>query len=229
MDQTLTISHYLCSYRPLAASAAGRMAALAHGLPPFIDGSCRREPDLQAAAPSISALCRRSIFAPRIWPGDRVAYISAKGRYAGDACWCLVALLRVELRFESHVAAAKWYLSNGHDLPSNCMVPGNEPQKYDRTNRHPPPEVRARVNAEIDPTRTVRLWDATYAPRARDYGAFLACRSDFLELWHPPLLRHSDMMAFFNRIPGTQNPPKIARDEFERLATYAAQAPGGHF
>jgi hypothetical protein len=200
------------------------MAALAHGLPPFVDGSCRREPDLQAAAPSISALCRRSKFAPRLCCGDRVAYITAKGRYAGDVGWCLVALLKVEQRFESHAEAAKWYLSRGFDLPSNCIVPDNEPQTYDRTNRHPPYEVRARIpDPEAAPKRTVCLWDATYARRARDCGVFLACRSDFLDLWHPPLLRHSDMMAFFNRIPGTQNPPKIARDEFERLATYAAR------
>lgn len=222
--KSMTNSSYLCSYRPVAANAAGRAAIHAHGLPPFIDGSCRREPDFQAGAPSISALCRGSKFAPRLWPGDRVAYLSVKGRYAGEVGWCLVALLTVDQRFQSHEAAANWYTARGYGLPSNCMVPGNEPQTYDRTNRHPPDEVRAHVNAERDPSRTVRLWDAIYASRARHDPVFPACRADFLELWQPPVLRRADIISVFGRIPGMQNPPKVTPDEFERLAGYAARA-----
>jgi len=71
-----TSSHYLCTYHPLTENLAGRAAICNHGLPPFIDGSCRREPDFQARVPSISALCRGRNFAPRLWPGDCIAYIS---------------------------------------------------------------------------------------------------------------------------------------------------------
>jgi hypothetical protein len=195
-----TYSHYLCSYRPLTESTAGREAIRIHRLPPFIDGSCRREPDFEARVPSISALCRGRNFAPRLCPGDRIAYISRKGKYAGGSGWCLVALLTVEQRFKSHQEAAKWYAAQGYDLPSNCMVPGNQPQTFDRTNQNPP------VNGEQDPTRVVCLWDAAYARRARRYSVFLACRADFLELWHPPVLRHADMISVFHRVPGTQYP-----------------------
>lgn len=223
---TLKTAHFLCSYRPLAASATGRAAACAHGLPLFIDSSCRREPDFQATAPSITALCRGSRFAPRLWPGDRVAYVSVKGRYAGEVGWCLVALLTVERRFDSHQAASTWYVAQGYQLPSNCIVAGNEPQTFDRTNRHPPRKVMARVNPKTDPSGIVRLWDWTYASRARACGVFLACRTDFLELLRPPLLRGADMISIFGRIPGTQNPPKVTPHEFERLAGHAVRVVG---
>ena len=115
-------SHYLCTFHPLVENVAGREAIRGHGLPPFIDGSCRREPDLQASAPSISALCRRRNFVPRLFAGDRVAYVSVKGTYAGNTGWPLVALLTVEERFESHKKAADWYVERGLALPSNCML-----------------------------------------------------------------------------------------------------------
>jgi hypothetical protein len=195
-----------------------------HGLPPFIDGSCRREPDFEARVPSVSALCRGPNFAPRLWPGDRIAYISRKRKYAGASGWCLVALLTVEQRFKSRQEAADWYAARGYDLPSNCMVRGNQPQTYDRTNRNPPSEVKVRANAENDPTQAVRLWDASYAHRARHYGVFLTCRTDFLELWHPPVLRHADLISVFCRVPGTRNPPKIPADELAQLVLYITGA-----
>ena len=220
-SENRTSSRYLCSYRPLTENPAGREAIRIHRLPPFIDGSCRREPDFEARVPSISALCRGRNFAPRLWPGDRIAYISRKGKYASGDGRCLVALLTVEHRFKCHQEAANWYAQQGYDLPSNCMVPGNPPQTYDRTNGNPPSEVKSRVNAEKDPTQAVRLWDAGYAYRARHYSVFLACRADFLELWHPPVLRHEDMISVFCRVPGLQNTPKMTPDAFARLVLYS--------
>ena len=214
-------SHYLCTYSPLTESRAGRIAIDTHGLPPFIDGSCRREPDFQAAMPSISALCRGSNFAPRLQPGHRIAYISRKGQYAGGPGWCLVALLTVHKRFESHEEAATWYRAQRYALPSNCMVPGNRPQAYDRTNKNPSKEIKAILRAKNDVTLAMRCWDAGYTCRARRCGVFLVCRADYLQLWHPPVLRNADMISIFCRVPITQNPPRITVDEFELLAAYA--------
>ena len=218
------MNSYLCSYRPLVASAAGREAMKIGGLPPFIDGSCRREPDFQAQAPSISALCRAGKFAPRLWPGDRVAYVTGQGTFGGARGWCLVALLEVEERFETHAEAADWYRNRGWSMPSNCLVPGNAPQPYELTNRHPPAEVLARVNAEGAPDRAVRLWDATYWQRAAEWPVFLACRADYLELETPRILRREDLNAIFGRIPGTQNPPRITDDEYAALVQLATES-----
>lgn len=202
---------------------AGRAAITRNGLPPFIDGSCRREPDFQSSAPSISALCRSTKFAPRLWPGDHVVYITKQAQYDGEVGWALVAILGVVERFESHEAAAVWYRAWDYAVPSNCLVYSNPPQMYQLTNQMPPAEVAARVGTEADPERAIRLWDATYAQRARDCGVFLACKADFLELWRPPVLRRSDFLNIFGRVPGTQNPPKITPNQFHALANFARE------
>ena len=101
--------HYLNTFRPLTATPQGRRAVANYGLPPFIDGSCRREPDLQSLFPSISTLCCAGKFAPRLWPGDRVAFLTSRGRYPTSDSpdgWRIVAMLRVRERFEDHEAAS---------------------------------------------------------------------------------------------------------------------------
>ena len=89
----------------------------------------------------------------------------------------------------------------------------------------PPAEVKARFDTETDPDRAVRLWDATYARRARDCGWFLVCKADFMEPWRPPILRRADLLGIFGRVPGTQNPPQITSDEFHALTTFANESP----
>jgi hypothetical protein len=215
-------THFLCSFRPLYPKRNGSSAINLGGLPPFIDGSCRREPDFQSIAPSISALCRSTKFAPRLQAGCMVAYISNRIQFEGDCGWALVALLRVIRRFESHETAAAWYREQGYPVPSNCMVPGNPPQPYHFTNRKPPAIVAKRVGAtDADPGRAIRLWDAIYAQRARNCGVFLACEAFFLKLWHPPILRRADLIDIFGRVRGTQNPPQITQDQFRALENFA--------
>lgn len=198
------MTDFLCSYRPLCAGAQGDAAARRLGLPPFIDGSCRREPDFQAQFPSITALCRRRKFAPRLVPGDRVAYVTGKGCFYGGEGWCLVALLRVIARFQSHDEAATWYRGREQPLPSNCMVSGNAAEPFERTNQKPPEDVAARVDGATEPVRTIRLWDAMYAQRANECGVFLACEAAFRELWQPPVLRRAD---FHQSFPATRSTP----------------------
>jgi hypothetical protein len=214
-------SYYLCSYRPICCNSAGRRALTSNGLPPFIDGSCRREPDLESEAPSISAICRLTKFAPRLQPGDGVIYITVKGQYDGVDGWALVAVLNVVQSFRSHVEAASWYRLQGLTLPSNCLVPGNSPKEFHLTSRRLPKKIAARLGKEPDPAFAVRHWDHTYADRARNCGVFLACKADFLELWCPPVLQRRDLITIFGRVPGTQNPPKISRDEYLALMKFA--------
>lgn len=126
---------YLNSYRPLVRYYEGQKAIEKYNLPPFIDYSPRREPDFQSPYPSISALCRVDKFAPRLYEGDQVVYITVQGKYPGseELGWRLVAILDVFKRFESHSEAALWYKSQGVALPRNCMVPGNDPDPIDMT------------------------------------------------------------------------------------------------
>ena len=219
----LTMRCFLATFRPLIQSAGGRRAANEHGLPPFVDGSCRREPDFESRFPSITATCRAGAFAPRLRKGDRVAYLTVKGRYRSDveAGWRLVAVLRVAERFESHQLAAEWYRLQGCPLPSNCLVESNPPQPFHLTNGRPPADVAKRIDGARDPAGAIRLWDATYRSRVSKWPVLLACDSEFLELVSPPQLRQEEMIAALGRVRSTLNPPEIACAELDQLLRLA--------
>ena len=177
-----------------------------HGLPPYVDDSCRREPDFESEYPSITALCRAGKFAPRLNESDVIVYRTNKGKYPGYSGqhWRLVAILKVIRRFKTHREASKWYINEGLDLPRNCIVPGNNP-------------LSLAMTSNKDKYPSVERWDATYKIRARKYGVFLVCKSIFLELHKPPAITEEMFYSVFGRIPGTQNPPKISDDEYNNL------------
>jgi hypothetical protein len=198
---------FLNSYRPLIRYVEGQQAISAFHLPPYLDYSCRREPDFMSTYPSISALCRVKKFAPRLHEGDLAVCITCKGSYQNIKArhWRLVAILEVLKRFETYAKAALWYSSQGLTLPRNCMVEGNPPLAIEMT-------------APITDIGTdLRRWDLAYQRRARQCGVFLACKPQFLELYNPPIITEEIMCKAFNRIPGTQNPPAILPEEFEKL------------
>jgi hypothetical protein len=215
---------FLATYRPLVKTRAGRQAIRQHSLLPFIDGSCRREPDFESRFPSITAICRAGNFAPRLRVGDRIAYLTVKGKYLGDSefGWHLGAVLRVIQRFESHNDAAAWYREQSQPLPSNCFVNGNPPKPFEFTNGDPPKKIKHRISADSDLNRAIRLWDMTYRQRVARWPVFLATEAELIELNSPPQLREPEMRDIFSgRIPSTQNPPKITCEQFERLVQLA--------
>jgi hypothetical protein len=197
------VTSFLVTFRPLVNRKAGRVAAERFGLPPFIDGSCRREPDLESPVPSISALCRGRNFAPRLHVGDTTVYLATKSSWGGHAerHWRLVAVLRVRERFENHALAAAWYQAQGLALPSNCWVEGNPPIPYERTVQDSPSET----------------WDRAYRARARRCPIFLTTDPIFLELWQPPIVTVETMTAAFGRVPSTLTPPALPDQDVQRL------------
>jgi hypothetical protein len=208
-------NYYLVTYTPLVARRAGREAVASLGLQPFVDSSCRREPDLESRYPSISALCRAGKFAPKLLPGDVVVYLARKGRYPGTTSphRRLVAILEVRRRFTSHASAAKWYRSRKLQLPGNCMVRGNRPLPLEKTGRW---------------WASLSHWDAEYQRRAGDWPDFLACDVIFRELRDPPIVTDTVLRGAFGRVPGTQNPPRVSRSEvlaLVRMARIKAKLP----
>lgn len=203
-------SIYLASYRPLTMNARGRTAIEDFGLLPYVDHSCRREPDFESQFPSISAICRGSKFAPRISRSDLVVYMTVMGTYSGyrDPHWRLTAILEVVKRFKSHDKAAAWYQRQGLEPPSNCMVRNNPPRRLAETSN---PKNYLRVER----------WDAGYWKRIRETPVFLVCRPLFLELDDPPVLTRKFMCQTFGRIPPTRNPPRISVQEYRKLAARA--------
>ncbi len=198
---------YLSSYRPLVMYGRGKSAICRFGIPPFVDYSCRREPDFESRFPSITALCRGSNFAPRLNESDIVVYITRKEKYPG---YCLphrrlTAILKVTKRFESHQEAADWYEASGLAVPGNCMVKSNPPLELDKTGN---PE---NLNC-------VERWDIGYRRRSKRNGVFLVCDSMFLEFRCPPLVTEDMLIEVFGRMPGTQNPPRISDQEYFKVA-----------
>ena len=182
---------HLVKYSPLNSTEAGQRAVARFGLPPYADGSCRREPDFESQHPSITALCRRSLFAPHLKEGDEVLYLTVKDFYGKTFKHRrVVALLKVLKRFESHPDAARWYAAQGEKLPSNCMVPGNPPLPLTHTTRGASNCAPGCGSA----TATLKQWNAHYQKRADEVPVFLACKTVWKELTSPAIL--TDEAAF---------------------------------
>lgn len=213
-DPTTGDRVFVVTYTPLVTSRHGREASERHELPPFIDGSIRREPDLEHQYPSISCLCRAGKFVPRLAEGDRVAYLARRGRYGQEPLrhWRLTAVLRVIAVFATHAKAAAWYRARSLPLPSNCMVPGNEAVPLERSHRMTP------YTGCTAGARLHRLWDAAYRRRARDWPAMVACEPLYRELsWQAPVVHRDHLVGAFGRVPGTQNPTAFPAVELSRL------------
>lgn len=211
---------FINTYAPLVASPSGVLASERYDIPPFVDGSIRREPDLESDFPSISCLCRCGKFAPRLRVGDHVIYMARKARYREPLRhWRITAVLKVAHLFDSHTAAASWYRQKGLLLPGNCMVPGNPPlplsKSHERT-RH----------AGCAAAKVVRDWDNAYKDRARVYPRFVVCEARWRDLtWNAPIVRDEDWLSVFGRVPGSRNPGALPLSHLtpllERLRIFA--------
>ncbi len=188
----------------------GREAVWRYGVAPFVDFSCRREPDLEHPSPAITGLCRPG-FVRRLRPGDVVAYMTVKGLYGEtQPHWRLVAILEVRQYFRSHAEAAVWYRGAGLPLPRNLLVPGNPPQPFDRTGGPRGPD-RDRIGD------STRAWDGLYRTRARRSPTVATTRPLFRELHRPPAINMETMRRVFGRVPVTRNAARISIPELVRL------------
>ena len=199
-------SFYLNSYVPLVATDHGRRGRKRFGIPPFVDGSIRREPDLEHRYPSISCLCRGRNFAPRLEVGDVVAYVTNRRNFGNGPERRLTAVLRVWKLFDSHDAAAEWYRDRGLPLPSNCMVQGNPAKPF------------AQSHGRDSGAEGCSGWDAGYRRRARLWGRFVVCRV----LWRnldktAPVVGHEHFDKAFDGVPSLQNPGRMTMQNLRRF------------
>jgi len=200
---------YLNSYKPLALTAVGRAASQRFNIPPFVDGSIRREPDLEHEYPAITCLCRADKFAPRLIEDDLVAYMTTKRRFGrSSAHRRLTAVLRVIEVVDSHADGAEWYRQRRLSLPNNCMIPGNRAKPLQRSHQHSPVLACGGESG-------CGLWDRRYRIRARRWGSFAICERLWAELsWDAPVIEDDDFIAAFDSVPGTRNPGALPQDEF---------------
>lgn len=205
-------SWYLNTYTPLVATPHGRQAALAKGLSPFIDGSIRREPDLEHPLPAISCLCRGGRFAPRLVAGDVVGYMTKKDQYGHHKRHRrLAAILRVRLVFPEHEEAAKWYRIRTKQLPSNCMVPNNPPKRIDESHR-------SHRCATLTDGLLRQVWDREYLKRVRLHPTIAICDRLYVNVsWTAPMVEDALLIEAFGKVPSTQNPGRLTDTNFRRF------------
>lgn len=221
----------LNSYRPLCRDIMGQRAIRDKdkGFPAFIDGSCRREPDFENLYPSISALCRRGIFAPHLKKGDIVVYVTVKGIYPNDftkeAHHRLIAILQVKEVFQTHKLAENWFLENDLILPSNCMVENNPPKLFEETSGNylkrgdmvkfleRPLDVQRKIGE-----KKVEAWNNEYQTTSEKWSNFVITEPIFLELANPPIVLEQDWINIMEKVPLTRTPCKLTPEYLIKLA-----------
>lgn len=197
---------YLSSFYPLVCTNAGKNATRQFDLPPFIDGSCRREPDFEKDFPAITGLCRPG-FAKKLEIDDIVIYTTNK---YGIGLRKIVAVLKViNNSCENHQQAANWYKGNNYAVPNNIMVKQTKPFKLNQTHQK---HDRFSCGSKI-----IEEWNGGYEKRAIDYPQVAICELLFKELYNPIELTEEDMMRIFKRRPGTRNPAIVEEPEWNEI------------
>ena len=193
---------YYSSFYPLCSTPLGRRAVQRYGIPPFIDGSCRREPDFQHQFPSITALCRPR-FVEKLSIGSKVIYSTNK---YGIGKKRIVAILEVIEICDSHQEAAQWYRNNSQEvLPNNIMSDENDnptiPIPLDRTHQ---------MGAWIKWT-TGDDWDKEYKKRANEHSTVAICKvwQNHKYLSNPPTITIEEIENIIGHRTLTMNPPDV--------------------
>ena len=216
---------YLNSFKPLCYNPLGLAAINKYGFPPFIDSSCRREPDFQMALPSVSALCRSSKFAPKLKINDIIVYITVGGIFHPHKIGHhLVAVLQVINVFQSHTLGSSWYLANFSSLPKNCMIPNNPPLDFDKTGGNFKVKIQLNHFMSMSPQRQTLIgqrrilnWDSQYLFRSSKWPVFICTKPLFLNLTNPNLITRTDFIRIFGKIPNTQIPKVISQTKLNQL------------
>jgi hypothetical protein len=217
--------YILNQFFPLAATPAGRKACEQFGIEPFVDSSCRREPDLESEYPSISSACRRGKFAPRLGEGDIIAYSTKCLLRDGINARRMVAVLRVIKSFrptskvmgrDVHKEAAKWYQGKSLPFPSNCFVEGNPPKSMQETDGG-------------GGWPTVEEWNDFYiSDRIQPYGHFHICEKIFCDLSNPIPFTDEDLERWFGRVVGLRNPGNLPLVDFVKMLKWIMKSARGN-
>lgn len=200
---------YLSSFYPLCFNHKGKLAIITNSdLKPYIDGSCRREPDLENAFPCITGLCRPG-FSKKLAIDDIVIYITNK---KGIGSRKVVAILKVLNSFNNHTDAANWYRSRNKLIPNNLMVKETHPYPLNKTHQ------KMGWDSWIK-GQTLKSWDKGYKQRAMKAGntQVAQCEAIYKDLSDPKELDEQDWKAISSRPLCTQNPPIISDSEWQNL------------
>lgn len=229
--QSLNIPLYrnikLNSFRPLCGNEFGQRAVDIYSFPPFIDSSCKREPDLENPFPSISALCRQGKFAPHLAIGDIIVYMTIQGNYSPftEKHHRIVAILQVEDVYNTHQQGQVEYSKLEIQTPSNCMIDGNVPFDFDKTagNFTTKKELKRflehdKKTQDVIGQRKLKHWDNQYLQKSKEWTCFVRTKTLYKNLINPVPIFRQDFEIIFNKLPNTRTPNKISEDQFIKLS-----------
>lgn len=217
----------LNSFRPLCMNELGQRAITTYNFPPFIDASCRREPDFQNPFPSISALCRQGKFAPHLRIGDIILYMTLQGHYSpyNEKHHRIVAILQVEEVYSTHQQGQIEYSKLKIATPSNCMVNGNLPFDFDKTagNFKTGKELKHFLmhNQQTQLTigqRYLGHWDNNYLQKSQQWTSFIRTKTLYKNLVDPVPVFRQDFEIIFGKLPNTRTPNRISDKQFIELS-----------
>ncbi|SFU18984.1 hypothetical protein SAMN04489724_0073 [Algoriphagus locisalis] len=225
----------LNSYHPLCKNDFGRNAIKGFGFHPFVDGSCRREPDFENLYPSITGLCRQNSFAPKLWPNDIVIYMSLDSEGNSTSKYSLVAILKVIERFETHFNAYQWYRDNDLKTPNNCMVEGNPPIPFEMTvsTYTSQKDITRFKKYALDKQkamgeRIVNKWNDEYQIKSEKWPTFIVTKPFFNAVYEdlkPPIIEHKDFVRIMGRVPNTRTPNNLSVSELIGFCNLAGIKP----
>ncbi len=194
---------YLNSFYPLSCNTKGKKAIRQFGLPKYIDGSCRREPDFESQFPCITALCRPK-FSQKLKKGDIVIYVTNK---KGIGSRKIIAVLEVINIFENHENAANWYKENNLPIPNNLIVDETIPFELEKTHQ------KMGWEACIAQANSLEKWNEGYKNRAKKHPKVAQCQFLYCELNNPLNLTKINT----HRSLTAQNPPILRIEEWNSV------------
>lgn len=204
------MSIYLSSFYPLKCTKKGREAVSNDKLHPYIDGSCRREPDFENKFPPITGLCRPG-FSKRLHEDDIIIYITNK---KGINKHYLIAILKVIDTANSHNEAEKWYKNKNYSIPNNLIISATKPFQLEKT--HQFHKINRRIS---DPEKIIELWNNYYKKIVDSNPEVAIC-----EIWNkhkylinPPELDDKNLNGIFNTGHGTMNPHTLTDNEWNKF------------
>lgn len=203
---------FLNSFIPLVINKQGIKASKYYKIPPFVDGSCRREPDFQNPFPAITQLCRPGKLVTRLNVGDLVIYITKLASYGNPpAHWKFIGVLEVIDFAKNHNQAEAYYIKNQLPVSQNVICNQTTPFPFHMTHG-----ISGFPTKNLSPQNVIKKWNNYYIYRAKNYPKVAITRAwkDTLNLNNSPIITNAIMNNIFGRIPGTQNPPKISYSEW---------------
>ena len=196
---------YLTSFYPLCSTKKGKLAIKTYSeLDPYIDGSCRREPDFENPFPCITGLCRPR-FAEKLEEHDIVIYVTNK---KGVGSRKVVAVFKVIKKINDHKSAQDWYNERKITIPNDLMLDRTSPFPLDKTH-----QIMG-WNSWIDGPHNLENWENGYIKRADESKQVAVCSKEiFINLKEPIALSDKDWKKISNRALCTQNPPVLTKEE----------------